>query len=264
MSYVHERSKRCDKNEVDLFNIPPTQISLEKGRWIDYHPLSSVENDEGPITFLVAGTDDYVDLSKTILVVEGKVVKADGTNLSGNEQANIAPVNNFMHSLFKQVDVYLNGKQVTPAMGTYAYRAYIETLLNYDVSAKESQLTSALYYKDTPGHMDETGSLPLEKTITYATAQNTKNNGDALSTSTFKLTVPGSGNQGFAKRQKFVEGGKLLTLSGPIFVDAFMGDRLLLNMVDLKLILNRSSDQFCLMDKNTNVINAKVKLTDVI
>ncbi len=79
-----------------------------------------------------------------------------------------------MHSLFKQVDVYLNGKQVTPAMGTYAYRAYIETLLNYDVSAKESQLTSALYYKDTPGHMDETGSLPSEKTITYATAQTGK------------------------------------------------------------------------------------------
>ncbi len=171
MSYVHERSKRCDKNEVNLFSIPPTQTSLEKGRWIDYHPLSSVENDEGPITFLIAGTDDYVDLSKTILVVEGKVVKADGTNLSGDEQANIAPVNNFMHSLFKQVDVYLNGKQVTPAMGTYAYRAYIETLLNYDVSAKESQLTSALYYKDTPGQMDETGSLPSEKTITYATAQ---------------------------------------------------------------------------------------------
>ena len=262
MSYVHERSNRCDKNEVNLFSIPPTQISLEKGRWIDYHPLSSVENDEGPITFLVAGTDDYIDLSKTILVVEGKVVKADGTNLSGDEQANIAPVNNFMHSLFKQVDAYLNGKQVTPAMGTYAYRAYIETLLNYDVSAKKSQLTSALYYKDTAGEMDNTGSLPSEKTITYATGG--KGAGGSLTTTTFKLPVPGSGNQGFAKRREFIQSGKLFTLSGPVFVDAFMGDRLLLSMVDLKLILNRSSDQFCLMDKNTNAINAKVKLTDVI
>ncbi len=262
MSYVHEKSKRCDKSEVNLFSIPPTQTSLEKGRWIDYHPLSSVENDEGPITFLVAGTDDYVDLSKTILVVEGKVVKADGTNLSGDEQANIAPVNNFLHSLFKQVDVYLNGKQVTPAMGTYAYRAYMETLLNYDVSAKKSQLTTALYYKDTPGHMDETGSLPSEKTITYATAQTPGKT--PLATSTFKLQVPGSGNQGFAKRHQFIQSGKLLTMGGPIFVDAFMGNRLLLNMVDIKLILNRSSDQFCLMDKNSVAINAKVKLTDVI
>ena len=164
MSYVHARSKQCGKTETDLFSIPPTQASLEKGRWIDYHPLSSVENDDGPITFLAAGTEDYVDLSKTILFVEGKVVKSDGTDLGGNNQTNVAPVNNFLHSLFRQVDVYLNGKQVTPAMGTYAYRAYLETLLNYDDSAKKSQLTSAMYYKDTAGEMSSSGSLPVETT----------------------------------------------------------------------------------------------------
>ena len=262
MSYVHARSKQCGKTETDLFSIPPTQASLEKGRWIDYHPLSSVENDDGPITFLAAGTEDYVDLSKTILFVEGKVVKSDGSDLSGDEQSNIAPVNNFLHSLFRQVDVYLNGKQVTPAMGTYAYRAYLETLLNYDVSAKGSQLTSAMYYKDTAGEMESSGSLPSEKTITYATGVI---KGDkSLTTSTFKLPVPGSGNQGFAKRHQFIQDGKKFTLSGPVFVDAFMGSRLLLSMVDLKLILNRSSDKFCLMDKNNDVLNAKVKLTDVI
>ncbi len=248
MSYVHEGSKRCDKTEINLFSIPPTQTSLEKGRWIDYHPLSSVENDDGTITFLVAGTEDYVDLSKTILVVEGKVLKADGTDLSGNEQTDIAPVNNFLHSLFKQVDVYLNGKQVTPAMGTYAYRAYLETLLNYDVSAKKSPLTSALYYKDTAGEMDSNGSLPTEKTISGGT----------------KVMTAASGNQGFAKRHQFIHDGKKFTLAGPVFVDAFMGSRLLLNLVDLKLILNRSSNQFCLMDKNGSAINAKVKLTDVV
>ena len=248
MSYVHARSKQCGKTETDLFSIPPTQASLEKGRWIDYHPLSSVENDDGPITFLAAGTEDYVDLSKTILFVEGKVVKSDGTDLSGGTQSNVAPVNNFLHSLFRQVDVYLNGKQVTPAMGTYAYRAYLETLLNYDVSSKGSQLTSAMYYKDTAGEMDNNGSLPVKKTIS--------SDGDFM--------TRGSGNQGFAKRHQFIQDGKKFTLSGPVFVDAFMGSRLLLSMVDLKLILNRSSDKFCLMDKNTNVLNAKVKLTDVI
>ena len=247
MSYVHGKSKQCGKTETDLFSIPPTQTSLEKGRWIDYHPLSSVENDDGPITFLAAGTEDYVDLPKTILFVEGKVVKADGTDLSGGNQSSVAPVNNFLHSLFRQVDVYLNGKQVTPAMGTYAYRAYLETLLNYDESAKGSQLTSAMYYKDTAGEMNSTGSLPVEKTVSGS-----------------KYMTAGSGNQGFAKRHKFIQDGKKFTLSGPVFVDAFMGSRLLLSMVDLKLILNRSSDKFCLMDKNSDALNVRVKLTDVI
>ena len=262
MSYVHPYSKRCEKSEVDLFSVPPTQLSLEKGRWIDYHPLSTMENDDSAITFLISGTDEYIDLSKTILVVEGKIMNGDNTNLSGGSQASIAPVNNFLHSLFKQVDVYLNGKQVTPAMGTYAYRSYIETLLNYDVSSKKSQLSSVLYYKDTAGHMDDAGALPLQKTIKIQTY---KDNGSAnTGKDTVTITEPGTGNQGFAKRHEFIKNSKKFVLSGPIFSDVFMGDWLLLNMMELKVVLNRSGNTFCLMDKNSTVKNPKVKLTDVV
>ena len=260
MSYVHPYSKRCEKSEVDLFSVPPTQLSLEKGRWIDYRPLSSVENPDSAITFLIAGTDEYLDLSKTILYVEGKIMNNDGkTALSGGGQTSVAPVNNFLHSLFKQVDVYLNGKQVTPAMGTYAYRSYIETLLNYDVSAKKSQLSSALYFKDTAGEMDEVGALPSSETITY-----NKGGGTSATDKTVSIPVPGTGNQGFANRHKFIENGNQFVLSGPIFSDVFMSDRLLLNMLNLKVVLNRSPNTFCLMDKNETLINPKVKLTDVV
>ena len=272
MSYVHPFSKRCDKSEIDLFSVPPTQQSLERGRWIDYAPLSSVENTDSPINFLVTGTDEYIDLSKTILTVTGKIVKENNDAvLDGAQQADVAPVNNFLHSLFKQVDVYLNGKQVTPAMGTYPYRAYIETLLNYDVSAKESQFSSALYYKDTATKMDEAGSLRGEKTITYVTGiNNTDPKVSATATTdTFALHVPGTGNQGFAKRSKFIQNSKQFVLSGPIFADIFMSDRLLLNMMDLRVVLNRSSNDFCLMDLSNSSeptkphVKPKVQLSHV-
>ena len=266
MAYVHPYSKRCEKSEVDLFSIPPTQLSLEKGRWIEYRPLSSVDNNDSAITFVVAGTDEYLDLSKTILVVEGKVVPGTGGELSTG-QASIAPVNNFLHSLFRQVDVYFNGKQVTPAMGTYAYRSYLETLLNYDVSAKQSQLSSAMYYKDTAGQMDEAGSLPSSMTIKNVTAVTSASDGNdaTLTTENVSIPVPETGNQGFAKRHKFIENSKKFTLSGPIFTDVFMSDRLLINMLDLKVVLNRSYNEFCLMDKNSGTkVNPKVELTDVI
>ena len=263
MSYVHPFSKRCDKSEVDLFRVPPTQQSLETGRWIDYAPLSSVENPNSAITFLIAGTDEYIDLSKTILTVTGKITKKDGTSkLDGNDQANVAPVNNFLHSLFRQVDVYLNGKQVTPAMGTYAYRSYIETLLNYDVSAKQSQFSSALYYKDTAGQMDKNGALASSKTFNYKKPGGSGNVGIDSSETLYK---PGTGNQGFAKRHQFIKGGNRFVLSGPIFSDIFMTDRLLLNMMDLKVVLNRSSDTFFLMEiGNSPAIEPKVQLTDVV
>ena len=148
---MHSKSQECTKSELDLFSVPPTQVSLEKGLWIDHQPVSSVSNG-GPITFLSPGTEDYVDLAKTILVVRAKVTKADGADLDPGEKVGI--VNNFLHSLFKQVDVFLKEKQVTQATGTYAYRAYLETLLNYGPAAKESQLTAALFYKDTAGKMD--------------------------------------------------------------------------------------------------------------
>ena len=262
MSYVHPFSKRCDKSEIDLFSVPPTQQSLERGRWIDYAPLSSVENTDSPINFLVTGTDEYIDLSKTILTVTGKIEKDDGTSLDGANQTSVAPVNNFLHSLFKQVDVYLNGKQVTPAMGTYAYRAYIETLLNYDVSAKESQFSSALYYKDTATKMNETGSLPSSQTINY---KNVSGQNASL-----KNYIPGTGNQGFAKRSQFIQNSKQFVLSGPIFADIFMSDRLLLNMMDLRVVLNRSNNAFCLMDLSgasndppTFPVSPKVQLSHV-
>ena len=282
MAYVHPYSKRCEKSEVDLFSIPPTQLSLEKGRWIEYRPLSSVQNNDSAITFVIAGTDEYLDLSKTILVVEGKVVPGTGGDLSTG-QASIAPVNNFLHSLFRQVDVYFNGKQVTPAMGTYAYRSYLETLLNYDVSAKQSQLSSAMYYKDTAGQMDEAGSLPGSTNITFVksdydpgyNAAKTEGSTNVPQSSkiwnpgdndkeTVSIPVPGTGNQGFAKRHKFIENSKKFTLSGPIFTDVFMSDRLLINMLDLKVVLNRSYNEFCLIDKNSTSKNPKVELTDVV
>ena len=217
-----------------------------------------MENVNSAVTFLIAGTDEYIDLSKTILTVTGKITKKDGTSkLDGNDQSNVAPVKNFLHSLLRQVDVYLNGKQVTPAMGTYAYRSYIETLLNYDVSAKQSQFSLALYYKDTPGQMDKVGALASSKTLNYQ--------GVDGNNASDKLYVPESGNVGFAQRHQFIKNGNRFVLSGPIFSDIFMTDRLLLNMMDLKVVLNRSSDAFSLMEiGNSPAIEPKVQLTDVV
>ena len=80
-----------------------------------------------------------------------------------------------------------------------------------------------------------------------------------------KLYVPESGNVGFAKRHQFIKNGNRFVLSGPIFADIFMTDRLLLNMMDLKVVLNRSSDAFCLFEKgNDPAIEPKVQLSDVV
>jgi len=140
MAFVHDQSCECTKSELDLFSIPPTQTSIENGSWVEYHPLSTLA-DGSPIEFEVNGSgEDYIDYANTYLHVRAKITQADGADIANN--APVGPVNLFLHSLFSQVDVALNGTQITPSMNTYPYRAMIETLLSYGGDAKESQLTS--------------------------------------------------------------------------------------------------------------------------
>ena len=231
MNFVHEKLEECTKTELDLFSVPPTQVSLQKGLWVDHQPVSSVSDAE-PITFVCPGTEDYMDLPKTILMVRAKVTKANGADLDVDERVGI--VINFLHSLFKQVDVFLKEKQVTQATGTYAYRAYLETLLNCGPAAKRSQLTAVLFYKDTAGKMDVSNP-----TLAAANA-----------------------NLRLKERYTFSHESGILEMAGPLFCDMFRSERLLLSFVDLKVILNRNVNEFCLMASDDDV-DYRVKLTEV-
>jgi len=63
----------------------------------------------------------------------------------------IGPVNLFPHSLFSHV----TGHFVDNRLDQHpSYRAILETLFSYGSDAKTSQLTSALFYKDTADNMD--------------------------------------------------------------------------------------------------------------
>ena len=150
MAFVHHKSQECTKSELDLFTIPATQTSITKGQWIEYLPISNI-TDSGPIEFSVSGTgDEYLDLARTQLFEKAKITKANGTAID----TQVGPVNLFLHSLFSQVDVSLKERLISPSTNTYPYRTMIETLLNYGEEAKTSQLSMAMFYKDTPGKMD--------------------------------------------------------------------------------------------------------------
>ena len=139
MAFVHEQSWECLKSELDLSSVPPTQTSLENGNWIEYHPLTTV-GDDSPIEFEINGNgEDYNDFANTMLYVQTKIVRMNGNNIA--DDTSVGPVNLFLHSLFSQVDISLNGTQVTTSTNTYPYRAMIETLLSYGDDAKTSHLS---------------------------------------------------------------------------------------------------------------------------
>ena len=232
MALLHDHSSECTKSELDLFTVPPTQTSVEKGQWVEYHPISSI-TDGGPIEFFVPGSgDEYTDPSQTQLYVKAQIVRGDGSAIA--DDSPVGPTNLLLHSIFNQVDVTLNERLISSSIPTYPYRAMIETLLSYNGEAKRSQLTASMFVNDTAGHMDHVDFLVPK---------------DVNATDDDVDEAP---NLGLETRRDRTKGSRVVDMIGPVHGDLFFQDRLLLNGVDLKLKFIRSSDAFCLMAPGDN------------
>ena len=137
-SLIHPDSSESVSSQLDLFSVPPTQTSLETGFFTKYRPLS-VLTSQGPVEFCIAAESlHYIDLANTFLYVRASVTQANGAALEENSE--IAPVCNFLHTLWSQCDLYLNDTLVTQSGNNYPYRSYLETLLSFGKDAKDSQL----------------------------------------------------------------------------------------------------------------------------
>jgi len=212
---MNSESCECSKAELELFTVPPTNISMEKGGMVEYLPISSV-GDHGPIEFHVSSSsDEYIDIGRTILYIKLKIVNQDKSNIA--DDAKVGPVNLWLHSLFSQVDLQLNGKLISPSVNTYPYKAYLETLLSYGSDAKKSQLGAELWYADSTD-MNEI---------------NPHNDTDS--------------NQGFVRRGKLTSSSSAVEIMGRLHCDIFQQDRYLINGVEMGLKLIRSPEAFHLM-----------------
>ena len=66
----------------------------------------------------------------------------------------ICPVNNFLHSLFSQVNINISNQNVEISNTSYALRSYLENLISFNSLEKESTLLGDLFAKDDYGKFD--------------------------------------------------------------------------------------------------------------
>ena len=65
---VHKDFDGCSSSSLDLFLLSPVQSSFQKGKSIDYHPVTSL-SDGGPIEFKVSGSGkEFLDLARSICI----------------------------------------------------------------------------------------------------------------------------------------------------------------------------------------------------
>lgn len=240
MAFINSHKNMTTKTELDIFATPPTQNSIESGTTLCVRPISSL-TDASPLEFLIPGSgEEYIDLAHTTLYLVAKIRVDDPK--AEDKEANIAPVNNFLHSIFSQVDIHLNQKCITPPSNNYNYRAYIENLLNYGRDAKNSHLSSIIWEKDIAGKMD------------------------ALD------TAGGACNTGYTKRLAAIKGEQVIEMYGNLHCDIFNQDKFMINGVDMTVKLIKAKNEFVLMGTNkghleiidANLFVRKVKINPAI
>jgi hypothetical protein len=52
---IHYDSEACNKSELNLFSVPPMQVTVGKSKFVDYYPVSTLSEDSAPIEFFVPG-----------------------------------------------------------------------------------------------------------------------------------------------------------------------------------------------------------------
>jgi len=216
------RSVNLLRSETDVFSEPSYDISLANSEIVEYHPLTNISNAANPISFYIQGNDtQYVDLSESRLYLRCKIVDDKDADIT---ITTLAPANNFLHALFKEVIVSLNETQITPHTNSYGHKAYIETLLSYGSDFKKSQAQAAMFYREKDPRKND-------DKVVVARIDRTKN------------------SQSFE-------------LLGRLHVDFFGQTRFLIPGIDIRVQLTRSGDDVCLCYFGTDAKKFKVNIEE--
>jgi hypothetical protein len=202
-----------------IFNGAAVEIGTKQEHMIEYRPISPLRPGQTVEFSVGASAQYYLDLSRTRLCLNVRILHENGDPIDTDEK--VALVNLSMHSIFRQVDLMLDGKNISPDVGvSYAYKSIIDTLLEEDTEYLLSNGKAEMFYKDIAGQMDDV------------------------------VVSPSGTNFGLVDRYMRTQGGKEAQLSGVLHCD-LMGIRSYLpNGIPLGLKLYPSQSSFSLMSSN--------------
>jgi len=233
MSFIDASSCECARSELELFDIPPTQTSIEEYRYEEFNPITSLDKNT-PIEFKIsAGRDEYLDLSESFLHLKARILDDAGRNIPPtrndagalNDTALVFPINYFINTCFSRVECYVNSKQIGSSDSMYAYRAYLESLLSDSNDVKMITAESKMFYRDRNTLDDYQGTDEL---------------------------TDDSANIGAYKRFVRTRYSQLFEGMAPIHNSLFQQKKMLLPNVLIYLKFHRNNTDFVLMAKRQN------------
>ena len=223
VAVIKEQHAECSVHELDLHRRLPVQTSIVATDQFQLKPTSTHEHGS-TIEFIIRKSSKYTDLADTLLEVEVDIVKQTDRTARVTEADECAPVCNFLHSLFRDVQVLIGDGKVSGNADTYPYRAYFDNLMSRTPAEKKTWLYNEMWHQDTPGHFNSRGA----------------------------------DNVGFKARQKRAINGPIKMI-GKLHIDMANQHKLIPSNTDIHIRLVRSSPAFCLMGKADCVFIPHIK-----
>ena len=245
-----------------IFEHPIQDISMRRVHTEYYYPINSDYGKNGIIQFnLNNASGRYLDINSTKIHLTCNITGKNGEivrpplfehksksrrNVDGSEKGDdgqsdseknnqiirevLAPVNNFMGSLFSRCDVHFNGRAVTKADHCYAYISYIKNLMYSSDAEQNTTLQSELFFKDD------------------------------LSTSGTHTNWQTSDNPSLELRGKLASNSKDFEVSGKIHSDIMGISRYIPSGVNVSIQMFQNPAEFCLISPNNRQGDFKVNI----
>ena len=208
-----------------IFDSPAIQTDIISNKIVDYHPVSNIESNDIPIQFEIAGNpEEYIDCQDINIELKLKIIRADGKAIDAADKVGLTNLG--IASIFHDVSLTLNDKQVEGGNHVYPFSSYISTLTQFQQQAKKTHLRSSGWVADQAEKFDD------------------------------------ETNTGLVERMKWSKGSKEFQLKGPVHLDFFRQSRYLISQVNMRLKFIRSDPEFALMAFDAN--KYKIQITSAV
>lgn len=214
--------------EFGLFSKPLVQTEILARPWIQVYPKNKEIGKSREIEFIIDRSEfEFTELGPSFLEITMTFQKDENNAIA----LQASPINLFPVTIFDHAEFEIEGINVADRSDLFAYRAYLQTLLGYERSVKNTTLQLMGWHEDTAGRFNE---------------------------------IAGTDNTGFATRLAIWGTDKTLTFRTPLFFDIAQQPRAIIPQVAMRLKLYVGDQEFYLMSTAAQGNTHKLKISDCV
>lgn len=147
---INEDTPIIPHPNLEIFSQLPVQNAIEETKTYRFTPYAQLNTGSNYEIKVTSSANEFIPLDKIRLRVKFRVNlrRTDNLDVVATDWDKVSVVNNFLHSLWSQIDVFLGDTPITSSLQTYPYLAYMMTLFDTPKRQQDTSKALAMYTDD--------------------------------------------------------------------------------------------------------------------